>query len=167
MAVRDDFTAGEVLAAADLNDTFSSKLDASSQQVVQIVHASHATRVTSTSSTFADTGLAATITPTSASNDILVLIAQNGISKISATTNVRVALKVLRDATEILNAQTTNWLQTNVPDTDRTHPIFLRDSPATTSAITYKTQFADVNNTGTVRVQDNSDSFIVLMEIQP
>jgi hypothetical protein len=27
MAVRDDFTAGEVLAAADLNDTFASKLD--------------------------------------------------------------------------------------------------------------------------------------------
>jgi hypothetical protein len=27
MAVRNDFTAGEVLAAADLNDTFASKLD--------------------------------------------------------------------------------------------------------------------------------------------
>ncbi|MCF8543089.1 MAG: hypothetical protein K9G24_08420, partial [Candidatus Nanopelagicales bacterium] len=27
MAVRDDFTAGEVLAAADLNDTFASKAD--------------------------------------------------------------------------------------------------------------------------------------------
>ena len=29
MAVRNDFTAGEVLAAADLNDTFASKADVS------------------------------------------------------------------------------------------------------------------------------------------
>jgi len=29
MAIRDDFTAGEVLAAADLNDTFASKANLS------------------------------------------------------------------------------------------------------------------------------------------
>jgi hypothetical protein len=40
------------------------------------------------------------------------------------------------------------------------------DSPATTSSVTYKTQFASYNNSGTVRIQSNNDrSTIILMEI--
>jgi hypothetical protein len=39
MAVRNDFTAGEVLAAADLNDTFASKLDLAGGKILQIVRA--------------------------------------------------------------------------------------------------------------------------------
>jgi len=41
------------------------------------------------------------------------------------------------------------------------------DSPSTTSAVTYKTQFANQNNTASVQVQFASSvrSFITLMEI--
>jgi hypothetical protein len=47
-------------------------------KVLQVVNASYATRTSSTTSTYADTGLTATITPTAATSKILVIANQNG-----------------------------------------------------------------------------------------
>ena len=50
-------------------------------KVLQVVSANTSTETASTSSTFADTNLSATITPTSATSTILVLVNQTGLGK--------------------------------------------------------------------------------------
>ena len=50
-------------------------------KVLQVVSANYSTETASSSSTLADTGTTATITPTSATSKILVLVAQTGIQK--------------------------------------------------------------------------------------
>ena len=66
-------------------------------QVLQVVNATYATEVGNSTSTYADTGLTATITPLFATSKILVLVNQNGLNKQINDTNVQVRL--LRGAT--------------------------------------------------------------------
>jgi hypothetical protein len=75
MAVRNDFTAGEVLAAADLNDTFASKLDLAGGKILQVVRATDSGTTRSTTSTsFVDvTNLNVSITPQLATSSILLI----------------------------------------------------------------------------------------------
>jgi len=47
--------------------------------VLQVVNATYATSTSNNTGTYADTGLTASITPTSASSKILVLANQNGV----------------------------------------------------------------------------------------
>ena len=141
-----------------------------SNKVVQIVTGNTSTEATNSTSTFADTNLTATITPTSASNNILVQVTQQGLAKSSANAGNAVNLRLVRGSTTIqtfadaygydntltglyLGGCATNYL----------------DSPATTSATTYKTQFCNDTNTASVRVQADgvANSYIVLMEVTP
>ena len=137
-------------------------------KILQVVSGSTSTETTSSSSTFADTGLSATITPTSASSTILILVSQNGIGKFSGNTQAQ--FRLLRGATTILN------FESFAGHTANTDANFIGgvsagyvDSPATTSATTYKTQFNSQANIGTVKIQDNnspgSTSTIILMEV--
>ena len=134
-------------------------------KVLQVVNATYGTATTSTSSTYADTGLTATITPSSASSKILVTVHQTGLVKTSNFTGVN--LKLFRDATELLQFEdsagqdyTTAWNFVGGSGT-----TYL-DSPATTSAVTYKTQFASNGNNATAYVNGfAATSTITLMEI--
>jgi hypothetical protein len=135
-------------------------------KVLQVVAATYSTETTSTSSTFADTGLTATITPTLATSKILVLVNQNGVRKDSSDTGVRVSL--LRGATTI--AELDKGSAANTGNSNRnivgTVGGAILDAPATTSATTYKTQFASNANSANVMVQAfDSVSSIVLLEI--
>jgi hypothetical protein len=141
-------------------------------KVLQVVFASYATETTSTSSTYADTGLTATITPSSATSKILCIVTQQGVRKNLTNTSNDVKIKLLRGATDILkmgdaNAATGTALNLNIGSVSATY----LDTPATTSATTYKTQFASTNNGSAVYVQnydlDSSSavSTITLMEI--
>jgi len=133
--------------------------------VLQVVNAMYSTEVSSASSTFADTGLTATITPTSATSKILVFVNQTGLYKF--VTNTYIRLRLLRGATqlavfEIGAADTASAQQIGVGGSGICH----LDSPATTSATTYKTQIASNANTGNVYAQvSNCSSTITLMEI--
>ena len=158
------YTAGEVLTAASLNDNFSA-----SYKIVQIVTGSTSTEVTSASTTFVDTNLTATITPTSASNSILIVVTHQECMKTSANSQNRIKMRLMRDASSIQTIAT-DFLFTNTA-------LFLfgslstqfLDSPATTSATTYKTQFANNNASSAVSVQDDNagQSFITLYEVTP
>jgi hypothetical protein len=138
-------------------------------KVLQVVHGSTTTYASSSSSTFADTGLTATITPTSASSQILVIVNQNGIGKNSSFSTSSIMLRIDRGGTtySISNALAkTATAQQNIISAGQTW----LDSPATTSATTYKTQFASFNNNSAVFVQSDessgsSRSTITLMEI--
>lgn len=74
MAVRTSFTAGEVLAAADLTDTFGAKLNLAGGKILQVVRATDSTERTTTSTTFVDvTGMSVTITPQKSTSAILLI----------------------------------------------------------------------------------------------
>ena len=137
--------------------------------VLQVVSATYATEVASSTDTFVDTGLTASITPTSASSKILVLVFQNGLFKTSASTNTCIDLQLLRGATNLLSPNVIGAaLETGTNSADvASASVAYLDSPATTSSTTYKTQFRSRNNTAAVRVQyaNLSNSTITLMEI--
>ena len=134
-------------------------------KVLQVINATYATQTASSSSTYADTGLTATITPSATNSKILVLVSQTGLLKISSDTNIR--LRLLRGATELIEFDRTagetddsGWNGVGGSST-----CYL-DSPNTTSATTYKTQFQSSGNTGSVFVNHgNCVSTITLMEI--
>jgi hypothetical protein len=126
--------------------------------VLQVVQSSYNTQATTTSSTFSDTGLSASITPTSSTSKILVLYS---LGYLLQDTNLG-GVQLLRGSTV---------LQTSVRATgSATHASYLSneylDSPATTSSTTYKIQFA--KNAGNAFVtcwNSEQPSTITLMEI--
>ena len=136
-------------------------------KVLQVVYGSTTTLTSSSSSTYADTTLTATITPTLATSKVLVLVSQNGILRTAANAAAGCALKLFRGATEIAKflgegGYTNSTLVQNIGSAS----IMLLDEPATTSATTYKTQLANDGNAGSVSVQfSSSRSTIVLLEI--
>jgi hypothetical protein len=117
-----------------------------------------------------DTGITATITPTSATSTIFVLV-----TYISRTSRINQRLgaksRLFRDATQILDYVTfINTDMTGVSNSTLRHTgsISYLDSPATTSATTYKLQGAAENtsNSGVVVFQEQSmPSTITLFEI--
>jgi hypothetical protein len=124
-------------------------------KVLQIVAASYAVETSSSSNSYADTGLTATITPTSATSKILVLMTQNGVLKDTNNTDLR--MKMFRGGTEIsffTGADTNTSTRNNIG----TVGISYLDSPATTSATTYKTQFISSSNNAVVKVQTGSST---------
>jgi hypothetical protein len=153
------FTAGNVLTAAQMNDLRGAF------RVLQVVYGSAGTQQVSSSSTLVDTTLTATITPQSNTSKILVCVSQNGVHKSTGNTSVKLIL--LRGASQIALigeelADTNSTLEQSIG----TAGLMFLDSPATTSATTYKTQFSSVANTSFAVVQHfNALSTIVLMEI--
>jgi hypothetical protein len=137
-------------------------------KVLQVVYGSYATEQTSTTTTFADTGLSASITPSSATSKVLVLVSQQGVYKANDNNGNGTKLRLLRGGTAILDPISTisPWTGTLLEQSICVSTCYL-DSPSTTSATTYKTQFARRAAGGTVKVQFDSGetSTIILMEI--
>ena len=142
----------------------NSTVQASAGQVLQVVNATYSTEVSSSSSTYSDTGLTATITPKFSSSKILVLVSQVGLQK---SNNEGIRLRLVRGSTTIVQmetaaAYTNTTTQNRVGGTSTTY----LDSPATTSATTYKTQFGTADNTASATLQaGNTTSTITLLEI--
>ena len=134
--------------------------------VLQVVNAVYATAVTTSSSTYTDTGLTATITPSSNTSKILVIVSQNGNLKGGAN-NTRTGLQLFRNASSLTTWELfANWTNTATLSGVGTSGLEYLESPATTSATTYKTQFNSQDNIASVSVQGGSGmSTITLMEI--
>jgi hypothetical protein len=132
-----------------------------------VVNATTATAASTGGTTFIDSNLTATITPTSATSKILVLISQNGITKNPGGSGAGLKLQLVRNSTVLTRIQgyggytessSYNWI-------GGVSSGYL-DSPATTSATTYKTQFANENATASVSINsDLSTSTITLIEV--
>ena len=136
-----------------------------SGSVLQVVNSFYQTQTTHSHTAWSDTGLQATITPTSTSSKILVMINQH-------CNSVRYggAIRVLKDSSVVYEPSETyafyldpsansNWRQY--------HSYNHLDSPSTTSTITYKTQGKAYSNLASLITQQASyfRSFITLMEI--
>jgi hypothetical protein len=118
-----------------------------SGKVLQVVGAFQSTEVASSSTSYADTNLTATITPTSATSKILVLFSQP-IGRSDGNSNQAVLLRLFRGATQLGN--TFNLLKEgNFNFGSCVASSAYLDSPATTSATIYKTTFANSVSAGT------------------
>ena len=166
-------SAGGLPNGSVTSDTLASTLDLSGNtitlpsgtagKVLQVTQGTTNTGITSATNVYVDTGLSASITPSSTSNKILVYINVPMARKYSGT---QMHSKLLRDSTDIYFWQRYG-LDTN--DTSRLcvpmSAMYL-DTPATTSAITYKLQFMSSQNVRTVQMQlDGVYSTLTLMEI--
>ena len=152
------FVAGNVLEASQLNNLRGAF------RVLQVVAATYSTQVASSSATLADTGLTATITPSATSSKVLVYVSQNGVGKVN---NANAVIKLLRGAS-VINTLDESAAYTNSAADNRIGSVsgMYLDTPATTSATTYKTQFSSALGNASVYVQlGGSTSSIVLMEI--
>jgi len=145
---------------------------ASAGSVLQVVNAFTTTEATTASTTFADTGLTATITPKFSTSKILVLAQVNGIYRDEGGATYFQS-RLLRGATNILNFEAIAAYLSN-PANGSTgvggSSITYLDSPATTSATTYKVQYASGAGVARIHVQtpasgQASASTITLMEI--
>ena len=132
--------------------------------VVQVVTNTYSTRVVNSTASNVDTGLTASITPTSASSKILVTVSQHGLDK--RTGNTYMELQLHADGSSIYqpNGQ---FLWTASTSTSTGSAVFsYLHSPSTTSSVTYKTVFRAPNGVAQVAVQySGAESTITLMEI--
>jgi len=146
----------------------SSLTGISGGKVLQVVSATDNGYTTSSSNTYADTGLTATITPSATSSKILVLVSHGTVEKRNSDTGM--ALQLLRGATVILKfAGQIGYhgasVSTSAVQSSNASTTYL-DSPATTSATTYKTQFMSTANSSLVGMHPNGDSSTIqLLEI--
>lgn len=140
-------------------------------KILQVVNAIQPAGIIFTSTdTPVDTGLSATITPTSASSKILVIAQQNGLYKSGGDADSSIQLYLLRGSTQISffggNATWTDTVGTNAVGGAG---ISILDTPATTSPVTYKTQFGQGFSTilGVIFINFGGQSSLTLMEVAP
>lgn len=165
------FVAGDVLLAQQLNDSFAAVGGA----VKQVKSTAKTDTFTVSSTTFTDvTGLAQSITPTSASNKVLIL-AQISVGAAASD----IGVKVIRDTTDIYIGNASGGLvRTSVSAVPSSGSIWevsimFLDSPATTSATNYKIQLqsqagaAAYVNRGQDDTEYRAASSITVMEVTP
>jgi hypothetical protein len=151
------------------NAVTSSKIVAGAAgKVLQVVTATTTTAVSSTSTTYIDSGLTANITPSSTSSRIMIMVTHS--TRVYAVDGVAMGLKLLRGSTNIY--ENPRWRyqgvqhNTNIMATQSMHSV---DSPSSTSALTYKTQFARTSSAGSptqAELQpESTKSIITLIEV--
>jgi hypothetical protein len=139
--------------------------------VLQVVSTNYSTLTSSASTTWVDSGVTASITPSSSTSKILVIVNCNGAGKSAANSANALGLRLLRGSTTI------SGIDTYFADTNSALQIYASsgitylDSPATTSSTTYKVQISAMANAGTVYINNyyntasEVNSTMTLMEI--
>jgi hypothetical protein len=160
-------TTGQVLTVAGGVPSWATPAAGGGGKVLQVIMGTTTTSATNSTTSYADTNLTASITPSSATSKVLVLVSQGGVVRSNGNANNAVLLQLQRGGSSI--AQISNeGLQTDTAfrQGDVTFNIAYLDSPSTTSATTYKTQFKNKQAAAAVYVQAaNELSTIILMEI--
>jgi hypothetical protein len=143
----------------------------STGKVLQVVQGTLSSAASSNSQTYADTGLTADITPSATSSKVLVILSHNlGLSRGSdGACDARV--KLVRASTDIWGGETLNpYLRAQAHSGALvlfwTWGTTFLDSPSTTSATTYKTQYKSGESADTVYVSTSGTTdTITLIEI--
>jgi hypothetical protein len=143
-------------------------------KVLQVVQATTSTEVLVASTTMTDSGLSVTITPTLNTSKVLILVSQQIQVERGSTTIAQGGWRLLRGATEIFAGLGVNerafMLATTVGEAYIAgyYAMNYLDSPATTSATTYKTQIKTKETTSGGKISSqagNTTSSIIALEI--
>jgi len=136
--------------------------------VLQVVQGSNTTQLITTSTSYVDTGLSASITPSSTSSKILVIVSHPTCEKRSDDSGNGISFQLLRDSTSISSEPIAYGIGNTAPTTLNlmfSVSFNYLDSPSTTSATTYKTQIKNLAS-GEIKVQRSSaPSTITLIEV--
>ena len=130
--------------------------------VIQVVNGLLTTGIANATASYVDTGLTATITPKFATSKILVIC--NIMSVENNTASEGTHVKLVRGSTDLSEwGRFVGYVRTYM----NSHPsITYLDSPATTSATTYKVQFKRGQGGGQTNINANaSTSSMTLMEV--
>jgi hypothetical protein len=153
------FRSGAVLTAAQQNNLRGAF------RVLQVVTATYGTFTTHNSTTYTDTGLTANITPQATTNKILVMAFNNGCVRGAENNGNALSLRIMRGGTRISEVLDWSGTGTTLLMQGTVHMQVL-DSPASTSALTYKVQGRNAVAASTVGTQyQSTTSTLVLMEI--
>ena len=143
-------------------------------KVLQVVAATTSSLADVLSTTFTDTNLTASITPTLATSKVLVLVSQNmGVYRVTSV--AAAAMRLQRGATTVYDCSGTNNNSAMKIGATGASEVYMSgnfaisflDSPATTSSTTYKTQgrCQTTANSASLSFQDGGTSSIILLEI--
>ena len=172
-------TTGQVLTADTTVSPYKVKWATASGgggKILQVVYADTTTSTTVASTTYTDTNLSATITPSAATSRVMVLASQNYYVTRSST-NVGMAMRILRGATTVYQQDSSDGYRSvyvaigGSTDVNVLGYASLNyvDSPNTTSATTYKIQgrVSTTANSQQVEYQYGgaAKSTIILLEI--
>jgi hypothetical protein len=114
-------------------------------KVLQVVQATYSTATTIATTTMTDTGLSASITPSSASSKVLILVSQ-GFFEEKDTSQMGFTQRIMRGATSVYTQDSSGsagsyYIQGFASPRARGYVTMIYlDSPSTTSSTTYKTQ---------------------------
>ncbi len=162
-----DLSSATGIPAAGITGTLGSGVTFPAGHILQIVEGTLTVQSTTSSTSYVDSGLNASITPSSASNKILILSnmqacrsSQGGASGLG--------LRVVRDSTPLYTPGANHnvyWGASGgyIPWNDQ-----YLDSPNTTSSLTYKIQYASYSGSYSVIVNQGGQfrSSITLLEIK-
>ena len=138
--------------------------------ILQVIQVTHTAEVSTTGITYVNTGLSASITPSSSSNKILVMVTQRFFIQRS-TDQARGGFRLLRNTgsgnSVIMQGPNTNNGQepggegqsTNLGGSTQVAGAFncaFLDSPSTTNSTTYSTQFANNQSSASPTIFVNS-----------
>jgi hypothetical protein len=160
-----------VVNTATLADGAATGVKQGAGSVIQVVQATQTSEVSTTGITFVDTGLSASITPSSNSSKILVIVTQRFFIERS-TDQARGGFRLLRNTgsgnSVIMQGPNTNngqepggegFSSGNGPSAIQfagAYNCSFLDSPSTTNTTTYKTQFANNQASASPTIYINS-----------
>ena len=163
-------TNGQVLTADSAEATgMKWAAAAGGGKVLQVVQGTLTGAVSTTSTSFVDTGLSVSITPSSATSKVLIMYYHVFSVLKTSTTNAGGTINLLRGATDLqIPSNTANayingasgTIELNIP-----FAVHYLDSPSTTSATTYKTQYKAESGTTMAASQTGKTQVIIAMEI--
>lgn len=137
-------------------------------KVLQVIQVTDTTSTNITTATWTDTGLSASITPTTTSSKILVMVKHRMLSLYNNSRtdgDVRIDRSgtVIATFGTVIGGKTTSG---GSSETTAEIAVEYLDSPATTSSRTYKTQAQNVSASGTIQINGSTGvSSITLIEI--
>ena len=169
-------TNGQVLTADSTQSTGMKWADSGGGgKVLQVVSTTYSTSKTIATTAMTDTDLSLSITPTAATSKILIMFSQSYWLSNTSTNEVGMSMDIQRGATTVFDMNQTGYNTqyyqivgaTQVTDIAYTSIQYL-DSPATTSATTYKTRgkvYSAASGRQVVFQGNSSPSTMILMEI--
>ena len=145
----------------------SAKLDSGLAlgKIGQVLYTSYSTAVTNSTTSYVDTGLTLNITPSATSSKILVYVSQHMFVEDGTSNGTSGALQLNGSISGLIAIGN---IGRRYPDTIQQMeqvPLYYLDSPNTTSAVTYKTQFKLQSGSSIVCQRNSEPSMITLMEV--